>query len=84
MTEQQYQSKIIKSFEEKGWYVIRLIKTNKNGIPDLLCLKANERPLFIEVKADNGKLSELQKYRLDELNKLGFDAIEYKPKTKQL
>lgn len=83
MTEQQYQSKIIKSFEEKGWYVIKLIKTNKNGIPDLLCLKAGERPLFIEVKNENGKLSELQKYRLDELNKLGFDAIEYKPKKQQ-
>ena len=84
MTEQQYQSKIIKAFEEKGWYVIKLIKTNKNGIPDLLCLKANEKPLFIEVKNDKGKLSELQKYRLDELNKLGFDAIEYKHKAKTL
>lgn len=80
MTEQQVQTQIIKSFEEKGWYVIKLIKTNKNGIPDLLCLKDNEKPLFIEVKNEKGKLSELQKYRINELNRLGFDAIEYKPK----
>lgn len=76
MTEQQLQTKIIKAYEQKGWYVIRLIKTNKNGIPDLLCLKNGERPLFIEVKTEKGKLSALQTFRLNELNELGFDAIE--------
>ena len=76
MTEQQFQTKIIKAYELKGWYVIRLIKTNKNGIPDLLCLKRGEKPLFIEVKSEKGVLSALQSYRLNELTELGFDAIE--------
>ena len=35
MTEQQIQSKRIKELEAEGYYVIKLIKTNKNGIPDL-------------------------------------------------
>lgn len=81
MTEQQFQSKLIKAYEDKGWYVIKLIKTNKNGIPDLLCLKDKEKPLFIEVKASKGKLSKLQEYRLNELNGLGFDAIEIQNNT---
>jgi hypothetical protein len=35
MTEQQIQKKIIDKYTSEGWYVIKLIKTNKNGIPDL-------------------------------------------------
>jgi Holliday junction resolvase len=74
MTEQQIQSKIIKRYEADGWYVIKLIKTNKNGIPDLLCVKSND-VLFIEVKTKNGKLSPLQEFRMKELNELNIKAI---------
>jgi Holliday junction resolvase len=50
-----------------------LIKTNKNGIPDLMCLKDGVT-MFIEVKRPNGKLSELQKIRIKQLRDLGFDC----------
>ena len=36
MTEQQIQYKRIKELEAEGYYVIKLIKTNKNGIPALI------------------------------------------------
>ena len=36
MTEQQIQKRRIKELEAEGYYVIKLIKTNKNGIPDLI------------------------------------------------
>lgn len=79
MTEQQYQKKIIDKYEKEGWFVLKLIKTNKNGIPDLLCLKSSEKPLFIEVKTAKGIVSELQKYRIKELTDFGFDAIVSRP-----
>jgi Holliday junction resolvase len=69
------QTKIINQYKSQGWYVINLIKTNKTGIPDLLCLKDGEKPLFIECKEYNDKLSEIQEWRLKELTDLGFDAI---------
>jgi Holliday junction resolvase len=75
MKEQQVQSKIIKRLEEQGWYVIKLIKTNKNGIPDLVAFKDNDFQ-FIEVKAETGKLSELQKFRIEELKSKGFKVYE--------
>lgn len=74
MLESVYQKKVIAKYEKDGWYVIKLIKTNKNGIPDLICIKPND-VLFIEVKNERGKLSLLQKYRIKELNELGFKAI---------
>lgn len=74
MTERQIQKKIIDRYEALGWYVIKLIKTNKNGIPDLICLKENEKPLFIEVKTEKGVLSKLQEYRIKELTEKSFDV----------
>ena len=71
MTEQQIQGKRIKQLEEEGYYVIKLIKTNKNGIPDLLAIPPDSSVVFSEVKKPKGKLSELQKYRLKELQKYG-------------
>lgn len=71
----KHQTKIINEYKKKGYYVINLIKTNKNGIPDLLCLKENEKPLFIECKEKNDTLKPLQKFRIEELKKLGFEAI---------
>ena len=75
MTEQQIQSKVIKLMESKGYYVLKLSKTNKQGIPDLLCLKKDEPPFFIEVKTDKGVVSALQLFRQKELKELGFKSI---------
>lgn len=72
MTESQIQSKIIKQLEKEGYYVIKLISTNKAGISDLIALK-DGKAIFIEVKTENGILSELQKLRRSELKKQGFD-----------
>lgn len=73
MLEQQIQTKIIKKLELQGWYVVKLIKTSKNGMPDLMALK-NSQTIFIEVKQPNGILSEIQKFRIKELTNLGFEC----------
>ena len=77
MTEQQIQSRLIKELEAKGYYVIKLVKTNKNGIPDLIAIPKNSDVEFIEVKRRNGKVSPLQEYRIKELIKHGVKAIVY-------
>mgnify|MGYP003652358748 CR=1 FL=1 len=83
MTEAKYQKKLIDQYTAQGWFVIKLIKTNLNGIPDLLCLKAGHEPKFIEVKAENGTVSKLQEYRIKQLKELGFDAeVKRYEKTK--
>jgi Holliday junction resolvase len=73
MLEQKLQTKIKKKLEEKGFLVIKLIKTSCNGIPDLIALK-DGKTIFIEVKQPNGVLSELQKLRIKQLRDLGFDC----------
>ena len=47
MSEQQIQTKRIKQLESEGYYVIKLVKTNKNGIPDLIAIPPNSDVEFI-------------------------------------
>jgi Holliday junction resolvase-like predicted endonuclease len=72
MLESQLQSKIIKELEKNGYYVLKIIKCNKNGTADLIAFRKSELPIFIEVKTATGIQSELQKYRQKEVTDLGF------------
>lgn len=83
MREQQIQSKKIKELEAEGYYVIKLITTNKNGIPDLIAIPRGSDVLFIEVKKPGGKLSKLQEYRLKELKEHGLKIEIYKGHEKK-
>jgi Holliday junction resolvase len=79
MKESQIQSKKIKELEAQGYYVLKLVKTNKNGIPDIIAIPPNSDVLFIEVKGPTGKLSKLQEYRIKELTEHGVKAEVFKP-----
>jgi len=78
MTEQQIQSKRIKQLESEGYYVIKLIKTNKNGIPDLIAIPPDSGVIFSEIKQPKGKVSKLQEYRLQELEAHGVTTEVYR------
>jgi len=74
MLESAIQRKIILELEKSGWLVVKLIQTNKNGIMDLMALR-NGEAVFLEVKSENGKQSELQKYRQKKIEAQGFRVI---------
>lgn len=67
------QTKLIKYWESKGYFVINLIVASKAGLPDLLCLKPNH-VVFVESKEKTDRLSPLQKVWLKRLTGLGFDC----------
>ena len=74
MTEAKIQSNIVKLLEENGWFVLRLVTTNKPGIPDLQAIK-NKKVIFIEVKKPSKKPTALQIHRHFELKKQGISTI---------
>ena len=78
MTEQKIQSRRIRQLEAEGYYVIKLVQTNKNGIPDLVAIHPDCGVLFSEVKRPNGRLSKLQEFRIKELNGYGIKTEVYR------
>ena len=71
--ESQIQNKIIKFLENEWYTCVKLIKTNLNGVPDLLVLKWDETCFFVEVKTETGRLSKLQSFRIKK-----FEENNYK------
>ena len=78
MTEAAFQTKLIKTYEADGWYVVKLIQCNKTGMPDLILVKPNEVK-WVEVKSAKGRLSPVQEYRHAELSAKGFTVETVKP-----
>ena len=74
MSEAKIQAAIIKNLERDGYFVVKLIQTNKNGIPDLMAIR-NGVVSFVEVKAGANKPTDLQLYRHKELTKSGCDIF---------
>ena len=67
------QTKLIKYWQSKDYFVINLVKVTPTGLPDLIALKPNE-VVFIESKEVWDKLSVLQKIRIKMLTSIGFDV----------
>jgi hypothetical protein len=74
MLESKIQSAIIKKLQSLGYLVIKLIKTNTNGIPDLI-VHRNGRTAYIEVKRPGEKPRDLQLYRMKQLQDHGIPTL---------
>lgn len=69
MTESQLQAKIIKYLEAQGWYVIKVVSSNRRGVPDLVCTKESEY-YFFEIKTPTGKAQPIQIAQINTINKI--------------
>lgn len=79
-SEKSFENKIKKYLDKQGaWYVKFFANAyTKKGVPDILaCVDG----MFygIEVKAEGGKPSEIQKYNIQKINESGGVAIILKP-----
>lgn len=72
--ESALQKKIINYLKRKGWYVVKIVMSNTNGIPDIWAGKKG-KCIWIEVK-DKGEIAEpLQLVRHEELRAQGFQVF---------
>lgn len=79
-SEKNFENKIKKHIEDNfGWQVKFFAnRMTKNGVPDILAC-VNGYFVAVEVKAQNGKPSELQKYNVARINSManGYAVILY-------
>lgn len=78
--EKTFENKIKKYLTEYGIWHVKYFANGftKSGIPDILAC-CNGHFLAIEVKAENGKPSELQLYHIDKIKQAGGYAVVVKP-----
>lgn len=80
MREKEFENKIKKFLKEQGCYFVKYFGCGftQAGVPDLLVC-CNGRFVAIEVKAENGRVSELQKHNIQEIKQAGGIALSVKP-----
>lgn len=78
--EKTFENKIKKFLDENNCWYVKFFANGytKKGVPDLLCC-VNGYFLAIEVKAENGKASDLQKWNIEKIKQAGGRALILKP-----
>lgn len=64
---------LIRQCEKNGFFCRKWVSPGHNGVPDRIVI-ARGHAVFIELKADNGRLSPLQKITIKEMQKCGADV----------
>lgn len=75
-SESDIQAEIMKYLEKQKYYVIKIVRANKQGVADLaVCV--NGAFVAIEIKADGKKsnVTQLQKFHLDLVKRSGGKAF---------
>lgn len=79
--EKRFETKIKDYLRSKGCYVLKTFGNayQAKGTPDLICC-VNGHFVAVEVKAKNGKVSDLQWERISEINDANGTALVLYPK----
>jgi len=72
MLESPVQTKIMLDLRKRGWFVRKIIQTNKPGDPDLYAYKQG-RTIWIECKRPGKTARPLQEFRGDEIIQSGME-----------
>ena len=74
MLEKEIEQALIRAVRKSGGLCLKFVSPGWDGAPDRICLWSGGRVAFIELKRPGGKVMPLQKKRMEELRKLGFDV----------
>lgn len=67
---------LIRKSEENGFICRKYVSPSRKGVPDRIVI-ANGHTVFIELKSETGKLSEIQKREIKRMLKQGADVRVY-------
>lgn len=74
MRESQIESKLGRMIRKGGGQFYKFVSPGNPGVPDRLVALPGGRVVFVELKTETGKLSAIQRWRIDEMRALGLDV----------
>ena len=72
LTEKQIETRFCKAVKKIGGMALKFSAQFKAGVPDRIVLMPEGKIYFVELKRENGAVSEIQKYVFKEFEELGF------------
>lgn len=74
MSEKDIEKILVAEVKKLGGRAYKWVSPGNDGVPDRIVIFPDRRPVFVELKADNGKLSALQQVQIRRLRELGQRA----------
>lgn len=74
MTEKEVEAVLVKQVRRLGGRAYKWVSPGNSGVPDRIVILPGLRPVFVELKTAEGRLSQLQKNQIKRLEALGQEV----------
>lgn len=74
MREAEVEKILVNGIRKLGGRAYKWVSPGNDGVPDRIVILPGLRPIFVELKAENGRLTALQKVQIDRLLGMRQDA----------
>lgn len=74
MREKDIERILVTEVKKLGGRAYKWTSPGNDGVPDRIVILPGRPPIFVELKADHGKLTALQKVQINRLRALGQDV----------
>ena len=74
MKESQIERRLVEGVKRLGGMCLKFVSPGTLGVPDRIIITAKGRVIFVELKAETGRLTIIQRYVIGEMQKRGADA----------
>ena len=85
MRESQIEARLVQGVKSRGGMCIKFTSPGMPGVPDRIVITPAGRIVFVELKTEVGRLANIQKWVIGEMQKRGADVRVVKglPEVKQ-
>lgn len=74
MKEAEIEKILVCEVKKLGGIAYKWVSPGNDGVPDRIVVFPDQRPVFVELKTDKGRLTALQKVQIRRLEKLGQEV----------
>ena len=71
MLEKDIEKLLVSEVKKLGGRAYKWVSPGNNGVPDRIVIFPNQPPIFVELKTETGKLTNLQQIQIERLRELG-------------
>lgn len=75
MRERDIEKRLVREVRKMGGEAYKWTSPGNDGVPDRIVMLPGGRLIFVELKADRGQLSPIQKVQIRRIEKLGQEVI---------
>lgn len=73
MKESAIEAKLVRMVRERGGLCYKFVSPGNPGVPDRIVITPEGRTVYVELKTEIGRMSNIQKWQRAELQKRGAD-----------